>query len=332
MPTPSTGSECGSSWFDSLFCHGCGQVVKVPTVQIDETPTVCEVPRVEEPTETQEGLRLPHIDTWKSCQWDDLLLPLHRFGSSSRSQMSMSVLQQTEKEDEEKPTKFSGNMSCSTTYTLGPLVATDGAADMTNSMMGNAMSLPDVDDVQSDAPFFKEHLPHVTLRDIRKLMRVSPFLLENLFSQEGAYDMSVFNWQESSSTPGTFVRGLRFMIPMPKDLPAALAKLVPVPTVTRATIVVSLKEAEDEVAMVYQTCTHDVPFGEAFRVQETLRMTPDEAGGITLDRWVEVAWVKNLPWGLGMVKTVVDKQVKSKAHGSHARILALLQRPTAGEK
>lgn len=210
---------------------------------------------------------------------------------------------------------------------IGPLVSGSLTAQdlMTKSLALTASGLPAAQE-PGQTPFYTELFPDATVNKVRKAMRAKPFFLERLFREhQKARDMQTSAWQEGTTVPGTFVRGLRFVMNLPNDLPAAVARLVKVPESSRVTVVVRLKESPEEVVMLYQTCTHDAPYGDNFRVQDTLSFSLDASGkGVRLSRWVEVAWVKDLPWGLGMIKGAVESSVKSKSAESQPEFVKLL--------
>lgn len=216
---------------------------------------------------------------------------------------------------------------------VGPLIPASLTEQdlMSKSLALSATGLPAAQ-APGETPFFTELFPNATVNQVRKAMRAKPFFLERLFREsQKARDMKTSAWQEGNSVPGTFVRGLRFVMNLPNDLPAAVARMVKVPESSRVTVVVRLKESPEEVVMLYQTCTHDAPYGENFRVQDTLCFSPDLAGqGVRLSRWVEVAWVKDLPWGLGMIKGAVESSVKNKSTESQPAIVKLLKEVIQG--
>ncbi|CAE7279559.1 Scn11a [Symbiodinium sp. CCMP2456] len=104
--------------------------------------------------------------------------------------------------------------------------------------------------------------------------------------------------------------GFKFQALMLRLLRDAVGELQGVPEETTGTTVIRLDGAgknagnEDDlqgvadaqpVVLVMQTCSHDAPYGEHFRVQETLRFVRADRG-VELQRWVEVIWVK--AWAL----------------------------------
>lgn len=205
---------------------------------------------------------------------------------------------------------------------LTPLTASAiGGTVMTDSLRENVQGLPAAQ-APGEVPFYHATFPGKTLKHIKKALRAVPFILEKVFEEQGATEMSTSAWQQSAGEDaGTFVRGMRFMLPLPKDV-----QIIQMPDFSRVTTAVRLKETDKEVVMLYQTTTHDAPFGETFRVQDTLTFTEDEEG-VVLNRWCEIIWVGSLPWGMGMViKPAVESSVKAKSAESQPRFVEMIQK------
>jgi len=214
--------------------------------------------------------------------------------------------------------------------------------DMTTSLVNYAKHLPAAQAPKGGKPIFTEHLKKTSMLQIRRAMRVEPFWLARfLKDKQDAYDFKKFRWKEGSAIKGTLVRGLRFRMPLPNDLPASVARMVQVPDESRATVLVRLggagQNAGDEedlqsiadsepVVFVQQSCTHDAPYGENFRVQDTLHFSAHGSGGVVLQRWTEVIWLKALPWALGMLKPIIESKAVAGTMEAHKDIMFELQK------
>ncbi|CAE8681696.1 unnamed protein product, partial [Polarella glacialis] len=145
---------------------------------------------------------------------------------------------------------------------------------MTGSLINFATSLPELHAAPGTTAMIREHLSDISVAQIRKAMRDEPFFLKEFFREgQKAHSMKAFRWKEGASVSGSLVRGIRFTMPLPNDMPASLARLVKV----------RLSGAGcdgRQVILVSQTCTHDAPYGDS------------DAPGTDLQRWVEVVWVK----------------------------------------
>jgi len=178
----------------------------------------------------------------------------------------------------------------------------------------------------TEEPLFTGNLAGMSLNEVRLKLHskdwpMAQFLKEAL----GAYDLTETRWCTSESVPGTAARRARFIMPLPKDVPGAVAMLVSLPETSHVTIVYRLRDSESEVVLLQQTCTHDVTFGENFRVQETLSFTPSRAGGVDVRKWVEVIWAVSLPWSMGAVKSFIERKSNSAAKASASHLVRVLE-------
>merc|ERR1719188_965766 len=97
-------------------------------------------------------------------------------------------------------------------------------------------------------------------------------------------------------------------MPLPKDVPSAVARLVSIPESTRVTTVLRLRVQGDEAVLLMQTVAHDAPFGENFRTQETFCFKPHPEGGVQMLKWGEVVWVQALSWTMGPVSKIIESK------------------------
>lgn len=128
----------------------------------------------------------------------------------------------------------------------------------------------------------------------------------------------------SGGLKGAQVRRSEFRMRLPQDVPKAIRTLVGVPQSTRITQVYCLCITESEVTLAQQTTSHDVTFGDSFRVQETCSWRSAADGGVEQRTWSEVAWIKSLPWTHGAIKSFIDKSTKREAKDMAASLAKLL--------
>merc|ERR1712039_588249 len=93
------------------------------------------------------------------------------------------------------------------------------------------------------------------------------FLKEN----KQAKDISATPWTESKRSLGVMVRKITFTVPVPQDFPRAITRLVQLPTETRVTAIFRLLSQDSDLVVTGQLCSHDIPYGDSFRVHETVR-------------------------------------------------------------
>jgi len=156
------------------------------------------------------------------------------------------------------------------------------------------------------------HLEDLSLDQVERALFEDSLIEEYLSGYSKSYDISLSYW---STTPGgDIVRRAEFTMPVPQDVPPAIARLAAVPKTSRATLLYSFKRAgDDELLMQLQQCTHDVPQGECFRVQECLRFRSHPPGGLTYSKWTTVSWVKPLPWLFTPMKSITESRTAAGA-------------------
>jgi len=210
---------------------------------------------------------------------------------------------------------------------------------MTNSLNAYAANLPGPEPPAS-TPLLRNFLSNVSMSDVRRAMRAEPFwYCKYLKKCRKCHDIKKYRWTTGTGHAG-LVRGVRFLLPLPQDLPSWLQKSIQVPAETNGTTVVRLDGAgrvpdcEDDlqgisdsqpVVLVLQMCSHDAPYGEHFRVQETVRFTR-AAGGVDMQRWVEVVWVKSLPWALGALRRIIETKTVAGAEEADAEVVEIIQK------
>lgn len=132
-----------------------------------------------------------------------------------------------------------------------------------------------------------------------------------------AADLSMTPWRASKQSPGVLVRKATFLFPIPQDFPKAVTRLVSIPEATKVTAVSRLHEQDGVAIFTVQFCSHDIPFGEHFRVHETLKFQADGRGDVRATRWTEVMWITSLPWAFGILKPIIEQRSRADALGNY---------------
>lgn len=119
-------------------------------------------------------------------------------------------------------------------------------------------------------------------------------------------DMRWEPFLEATYKPGVKVRRCTYVMPLPQDLPRAVASIIGLPKESRMTTVYCLKITNDEITLVYQTHTHDVMYGDKFRAQDLHVWRPLADGGVEYRKWSSAVWLDSLPWTHGVVKSAIN--------------------------
>merc|ERR1712060_576017 len=97
-----------------------------------------------------------------------------------------------------------------------------------------------------------------------------------------------------------------------------------IPESSLLTEVFQLRAEENTVVLTSQYCTHDIPYGESFRIQETIAFQALPSGEIDFKKWCEVIWVTALPWLLTPLKGFVETKTKVQLTGTTPYLFPIL--------
>jgi hypothetical protein len=191
----------------------------------------------------------------------------------------------------------------------------------------DALPDPSSNDFWHEEPVFTQNLPGVSMERLEQLLRAEPFIMETCLKQDiKAFEMKTSRWQEGVNAPGTFIRSMKYKMPVPEDIPSAVRSVVAIPKFCSCKTFVRLHCKPEELDLTFQTLTDGLPLGENVQLQVTNTFTPysDSSGaGVTMRRWIVVAWVKELLWTMRFLKGIVVSQIMQAGRAS-AHILAEL--------
>ncbi|CAE7203351.1 unnamed protein product [Symbiodinium natans] len=195
--------------------------------------------------------------------------------------------------------------------------------------LADAMQVPDVElqDYLYSKPLFSANL-QMSLPEVQAAL-LQPSFLESVFRADvGAFDIVGSKWDKASQKPHTRIRGFKYKVPVPDDVPQAVRAVLTLPDHATCKAFCRLKTNDREVVLTLQFISEGVPFADNVRVQVTDAIVP--AGqGLILRRWVVVLWIKEFPWSLRFLKNIVVSQVMDRSRKT-AQILTdlLLARVT----
>lgn len=182
----------------------------------------------------------------------------------------------------------------------------------------------------NESPLRTEQLPTLTLAQVGAALASDDCVPRCL--REGSLavtDLMVTPWAESRRMPGTWVRRATFRMSLPKDIPRAISRLISLPETSSVTMVYRLRRNDERVVMTSQTCTHEVTFGENFRVQETLLFQPSDGPCLEAAKYAEIIWVAPLPWTHSAIKSFIEKKAKADSTTSMGNFLRIVQEVAA---
>jgi len=180
---------------------------------------------------------------------------------------------------------------------------------------------------QGETPVGSDNLPAMDISSICKKLQSENWLCKFLQESKQAHSISATPWSESKQAPGVMVRKATFTLPVPQDFPRAVTRLVNLPTETKVTAVFRMHPQDGQLLFTVQFCSHDIPYGENFRVHETVLFKTSPNNGVATEQWVEVMWIASLPWTHGILKSIIEQ--KSKADGLGTRVVNAIKKSAA---
>lgn len=179
-------------------------------------------------------------------------------------------------------------------------------------------------------PTFAERIAGLSLAQVKSALEPDACVLSEWWSAAplSSYDLVSDPWAPAPQAAEgvATVRRIRCLMPMPEDVPRAVAAVVGVPKVSAATVMFALQVLDDgEVRLTSQAAMHDVMFSERARVQERHSFRAHVDGGVEYRKWCDVVFLEPLPFGFGVARAFMVKSAtdRSKASGpSLVRILS----------
>mmetsp|Transcript_47754 Transcript_47754/g.121087 ORF Transcript_47754/g.121087 Transcript_47754/m.121087 type:complete len:216 (+) Transcript_47754:2-649(+) len=172
-------------------------------------------------------------------------------------------------------------------------------------------------------PSLTQVLEDFTIADIRRLVENSGNgIFENFYKQStNAHSMRCTEWGSFTPEPDVEARrmSMRYIMPVPKDVPDIAKKFVKIPAEIKGTTVCWFRCDDNQEMVFHQRCLSEgIMFSDRFHVEFTYEFTalPD-GSGVRLRQWVETSWNKPLPWSQGFLTRMLENKV-SKDSGSNA--------------
>eukprot|EP00928_Gymnodinium_smaydae_P035396 TRINITY_DN24916_c0_g2_i1.p1 TRINITY_DN24916_c0_g2~~TRINITY_DN24916_c0_g2_i1.p1 ORF type:complete len:487 (-),score=122.49 TRINITY_DN24916_c0_g2_i1:224-1582(-) len=203
-------------------------------------------------------------------------------------------------------------------------------------MLKAAQDLPRPDQVVNKEPVFCKQMPGVSVPAVRDVLNRDPWMLRQVLELGvKGYDFQPSKWTDGTRVPGSRIRGMRFSMPTPDDIPSAVAKLQKIPPELSASIVVRMVGGKDDCVLLEQTAVPEVPFGENFEVLVTHCFKPYGEGGnagVNYYKYAKVVWVKEPSFALRWIKGIIEKETMSKASVTGENFAKVLAQQLDGGK
>lgn len=158
-------------------------------------------------------------------------------------------------------------------------------------------------------PLCVQALPGLDLETMQRALQHDNFILEFFKAERAARNERSTGWCRSNQTPGAWITQLDFTMQLPNDVPAAVTRLINLPTHSPVTVIGHLYLNGTELLLRTQSHLRDVPFGNNFRVQECVKISSSPQG-YELRKFCRVHWIETLPWTLGIVRMFLESRAR----------------------
>lgn len=188
-----------------------------------------------------------------------------------------------------------------------------------------ALQVPDVqvEDYLQTQPLYSSDLG-ITLKEVTTALLQPSFLERVIQADSGGFDITASPWGPAQQ-PHHRLRCLKYKVPIPSDLPSAVLSVLTLPKYGTCRALCRLNMRANEVVLTLQFVAEGLPFSDSVRLQVTDAFVPRKNGrGSTLRRWAAVFWIKELPWALRFLKTVVVSQVMDRGRRAADILVGLL--------
>lgn len=159
-------------------------------------------------------------------------------------------------------------------------------------------------------PVWSTTIPDISLATVSQALLSDEWPITSLRKKLGCTDITISRWTGSQCVEGTQVRQAVFRMPLSKDVPWAVQRLLSFPSSSMVTMMYRLRETPEELTLVCQAHMQDMKIGEYMRGVEFVRFRPAASGGVRCCVFGEVVWVSELPWALSGVKLFVEKSFR----------------------
>jgi len=128
---------------------------------------------------------------------------------------------------------------------------------------------------------------------------------------------------------------MTYTMPAPDDVPDMVRRIVAIPeSISGRAVTWFAPDSETPHFTVKQRCTSEgVMYADRFHVEITLEARADAAaGGVELRQWVEVVWLKPLPWTASLLGKVIEKRVRSETAAKFPTFVRILRDLAADQR
>jgi len=169
-----------------------------------------------------------------------------------------------------------------------------------------------------ERPLFQCRFSTTSLPAVHKaFLKNEDWLLYRFVKERlGAQDLEGSGWiapeiGSHSGLQAPLVRTMAFQMPLPKDVPTAVRRLVNVPDFASVTSTYCMQQhSRDTITIVQWSHSAGVPFAGNLKVEDILQFTQCSDGGVLLEKWTNSIWRPGTPY---LIRRFVDFKVHREA-------------------
>jgi len=148
----------------------------------------------------------------------------------------------------------------------------------------------------------------------------------------GCRDVEPTPWTphlEAEGDESSMVQRMVFAMPMPRDLPEAVYRLVRIPDVVEGSTLSCVRSGEGELILTQRCRISGAPYSDRFRIEHTYSFRRDAAGQVVFAQWTEVVWTLPLPWTHKVIVSLLEAKVKAETLGLVGDFLEVIIRDSS---
>lgn len=163
--------------------------------------------------------------------------------------------------------------------------------------------------------------PRGNIKQMARFLENDPvWRLDEYLKAKNAADVVIPDWTPMLCEPGSRVKVVSYRVPVPSHVPKGIRSLLQVPETVRLRTAYYYRRLPQTVpgkpapvVLVWQTLSKGAPLCDKYCIQGSMVFTPGVRGGVQVVAWSQVRWVSALPWGMYMVKGVVEMAAKKES-------------------
>jgi len=141
----------------------------------------------------------------------------------------------------------------------------------------------------------------------------------------GCEDISSTPWVPIRATSEAMMQRMRYEMPMSKDLPDAVTRIVNIPEMLKSTTVTCAALDGGVFTVVQDSCSQGVMYIDRFYVRLTHVFADGGNGDVEWSEWCDIIWTEPLPWTYGIIRKIMEKTVKTEAKAQAPEFARLVQ-------